>query len=438
MTSPIRTPALLVLSFLGSCATPFRNVDSQTTKLDTAFSAEVDRLESLPGQTLDWSAALALMSERNLELKGASNNILSAEERVRQVFRDLLPGAGISGTLTKSLTALGTLSREDVALSLFGFINIPGIVQQRTRYYAACLELIRARWSYELKQRELTIRLHELFLLDEVFNQRERNLLASMRWQSGSIAEIGLEANPASIEREGIRWSLQRERRAMQTEISRILGSTARDWRLDASGLPSHDYLETPLDLKNTRQAGTLFRELQAVELEGARLSELGVKLRYWPDISVNLTSPPIYQITGGNSARWDFDQVFANLSSSVNLDTRGQIAVQLEETRRQVAMLRARLEEENTRSIQNLILAREALALNQKQLRLTELRLDAMRGLNRSLEPARNRDQLERLIALDERRAALLLEKSQLQGLFWLMDERKWKRPQWKVPEGS
>ncbi len=432
-----RTSACAVLALLAaSCASPFRNVDRQAERLEAGFAAEVDRLQSLPGQRLTWDRALALQHERNLDLRSSANAIASAEDRVRQTFRDLLPGAAISTTLNHALTDLSSLSERDVALSLYGFLNVPGLVQHRTRYYSACLELIRARWAHELKQRELTIQLHELFLREEVFAQRERNLLASMRWQTPGIAEIGLDANPATLERESLRWSLQRERQAMQTEIARLLGSSARDWRLDPSTLPQHDYLSSPLDLKDTRRTGVLFRQLQAVELEGARLAELGVKLRYWPDISVNLSSPPIYQVAGGRSIDWDIDQVLLNLSSSVSLDTRGQIGAQLRETRRQVAVLRERLAEQNTQTIQNLLIARRALEMNQKQLRLTELRLEAMRGLDRSLDPARNRDQLERLLALDQRRAALLLERSQLQGMFWLMDERKWNRPKWRKPE--
>jgi len=438
MSHSLRKTAYPILLLLASCATPYRDVDLQTAKLDASFATEVGRLEALPEATLDWPRALAIQTERNLDLKSAANSITAAEDRVRQVFRDLIPGAGISGNVVKSITELGSLGREDIALSLYGFLNVPGLLQQRTRYYSACLELIRARWAFELKQRELTIQLHELFLREEVFSQRERNLLASMRWQAPSVTELGLEANPAAIEREGVRWSLQRERRAMQTEISRVLGSSARDWNLDPRGLPRHDYVGTSLDLKNFRQTGMLFRQLQAVELEGARMAELGVKLRYWPDLSINLTTPPVYQIAGGRSVDWNLDQVLVNLSSSVVFDTRGQVGTQLAETRRQVAILRERLAEENTRTIQKLVIARRALDLNQKQLRLTELRLDAMRGLGRSLDPARNRDQLERLLALDERRSALLFEKSQLQAMFWVMDERKWQRPVWPVPENQ
>jgi hypothetical protein len=436
MSLTLRHSIYPLLVAIASCSAPYRNVDRQTKRLDAGFAAEVERLESLPGETLNWQRALAIQRERNLELRASRNAIASAEDRVRQVFRDLLPGAGISGNVVKSISDLGSLGQEDVALSLYGFLNVPGLLQQRSRYYAACLELMRARWAYELKQRELTIQLHELFLREDVFSQRERNLLASMRWQSQSIAELGLDANPAALEREGIRWSLQRERRAMRTEIARVLGSDAREWRLDPHGLPQHDYLTRPLNLKNARHTGLLFRQLQAVELEGARLAEFGIRLRYWPDLSINLASPPVYQIAGGRAADWSLDQVLVNLSSGLTFDTRGQTASQLAEVRRQVAILRERLAEENTRTIQKLLIARQALELNQKQLRLTELRLEAMRGLNRSLDPARNRDQLERLLALDERRAGLLLENSQLQAMFWFMDERKWQRPVWPIRE--
>ena len=164
-------------------------------------------------------------------------------------------------------------------------------------------------------------------------------------------------------------------------------------------------------------------------------MRELGVRLLYWPDLSVNLSSPPLVSVQGGTSSRWSFDQIFVNAATSLNLDVRGSVAMQLRETKRDIALLTDTLREKNTQTIQRLLLAREALQLNARQLRLTEFRLDALRGLPRSLEPATVQANLERLLTLDEQRTSLLLERAQLEALFWLIDETQWSRPAWPEP---
>jgi len=303
-----RAAPAAVLAFvaaLAGCRSPLADLRQREPVVAEDFRAEVRRLEALPAEELDWERARVLLLAHSLELRAARNAVTSAQERGRQIWRDLRPGAALSANLAKGLTQLGNLDRDDASLSLYAFFNVPGLVQFRVRHYAAGLELVRARWAAELKERELTIRLRDLFLRAELLRQRRQNLALATLWQDAPAGRAALDAAPKSLQREAVLWSLRREEDAQQTAVADLLGDAGRRWRLVPAGLP---YQEAPPDPADTAQYGLLYRQLQAVELEGARLRELGVRLQHWPDLNVTLTSPPLAGVQGGRTQRWDFD----------------------------------------------------------------------------------------------------------------------------------
>lgn len=436
MIIPRSVFAIVLLQVLGGCANPRTQVSEQEEQLAVRISDEILRIENLSDESVTWNGAVKLMTSQNIELRAARDQVTVAEESLRQIYLDLIPGGSISAGVNAAVTDLANLSGDDFALSVFSFINLPGVVSHRIRYYASTLELLRARWAYELKVREQTIILHDQFLQYQLLVERTKNLALSSRFQAPPSLLNGLDATPEAILKEELALSLERQSRTMQANISRILGSTRSRWVLKAESVPDWDYIANPLPLKDSRKFGTLYRQLQALQLEGQRLSKLGVKLRYWPDLTLAIASPPIYNVRGGQNSGFDIDRVFVSLNSTVQLDTRMSIWTQLQQVKRRIALDRSRLEQENAILIGQLMTNQNALELNRKQSRLNEIRLKFLRKEERSLDPVKNRDQLEKSLVLSERRASLLIERAQLQSSLWLLDERRWSRPDWDEPE--
>ncbi|GAB1487580.1 hypothetical protein MASR2M8_00190 [Opitutaceae bacterium] len=413
-----------LVALLGACRHPGVDVSRHEHALATSFEQEVARQEDLPAQVLSWEAARTRMLAGNLELARARNGVISAQERLRQVSKDLLPGASLSGSFSKAVTDLGRLDRSDGSLSIYAFLNVPGIVQWHIRHYGASLELLRAEAACELKERELTLALRELFLRSELLDQRRRHLAMAERWREARPLTASLSAEPAGLARESTAWMLDRERDDLAGQLSALLGDASARWLPAAGTAPRFGYAEATTQLADTERFGRLQRELQAIELTGAVLRDRGVQLQYWPDLRLNLTSPPLYS-SGGSS--WTFDQLFLTASTSVPLDLRGNIAQQARESARDHAELRARLDLTITQTVQRLRLAQTALAQNARRLRLVELRLEGLRSLALPSSPAQARENLEQLLALDEQRAGLVVERSRLESLFWLLDESQW-----------
>lgn len=435
---PLLLATAVALALLSGCQTVDGRLAVHAHDIETAYREEASLQADLPVTPLGWEQALQKLRADNLSLRESRAAVISAEERRRQVYKDLLPGVNITADLAHALTDLGDLSSDDATLSLIAFLNIPGIIQFRMNAYAASLELVRARWACELRERELTIQLREQFLRAGLLEQRRRNLRVSFAWDDRKPLSEGLETSPESLEREALLWSLRDEQDTLQDSLSTLLGDNTRRWKPLPGGLPGFDYATTTPDLADTGRYGQLFRQLQAVELEGARLTELGARLQYWPDIRVNLTSPPLYSSSNGRSSGFDADQVLLTLSTSVPIDIRGNIARQLRDIRRRNAILRERMAESRAETLRRLSTARENLERNQRRLRLTALRLDTLRRLPLTPAPGKLRENLERLLTLDEQQADLLLEQARLESLFWLFDETRWQRPDWSADARS
>ncbi len=434
----LRLPASAAFAALAlaACQSPSARLAVREADRAEAYREASARAAAREPAPLAFTAALASLREHNLELRAARLGIVSAEENRRQVLKDLLPGANLTANLSRSVTDLGNLSRSDLAYSAFAYVNLPGLIQLRLRRYSAELELIRARWSYELKERELVVQLREAFLRAELLAARRRGLLASLQWEPGASALAGLEADPRGIERESLLYSLRTEADALQLALSQLIGDDSALWQPDLADLPALDYATNPPDFADTTRYGELFRRLQALDIEAMHLRERGVKLQYWPDIRLSLTSPPLYQNNGGATTSWDVDQVLFTATTSVPIDIQGNIARQLRETRRARDLQFARMQDQLDQTLQRLAAARDALALTSRRLGIAEIRLENLRALPLTQSPEAVRQNLDRLLRLDEQRTTLVLERARLEHLFWILDESRWEHPEWETAD--
>lgn len=439
---PLRPPLLvfssIVFGLLFGCQSPRARIHERTIERTAAYHEEALRGADLAPAPLTYADALASLRSHNLELRAARNAIAAAEERARQVFKDLLPGATLSASLSRSVTDLANLSRSDLAYAAFAFVNIPGLIQLKLRHYASQLELLRARWACELKERELTLQLREAFLRADLLESRRRSLQASLQWASTGSLLNGLEVDPLGIERESILYALRNEADSLQLALTLLIGDGSRRWQPERSGVPVLDYAESPPDFADTDRYGQLFRQLQALDIEALSLRERGIKLQYWPDLRLSLSSPPLYQNSGGTASSWNVDQVLFSANATMPIDLQGNIGRQLREFRRDRDLQFDRMADQLSLTLQRLAASRDALALTSRRLRVADLRLQALRTLPLTQSPESVRQNLDRLLRLDEQRTTLLLERARLEHLFWILDETRWTRPDWETAPAS
>ena len=274
----------VALMFAGGCASPEKHVSKHMDGLRASWETNLERHVTLPVRTVDWPQAMQLMLEGNLKLRQARADVTNNIENYRQVFKELLPTLNGRAGVSKQLASLNQLSFDDVTFSADSFFNVPGIVNFSARVYVAKLMLIRARTAYELAEREQTVALYRLF--NGVQEQLiELDKLKLQRANAGAMTRIDpftgrmMETQLKTRELDALKVQ-----RSLQQQASDLLGNFQYQWEFATNGMPDLKYHLEPLPLSDTNRVAQLQMRLFALELEAARATLTGIKLRYWPD----------------------------------------------------------------------------------------------------------------------------------------------------------
>ena len=418
-----------ILAFLSSCRQVHQNLDKQFERVEKIYSQTYDQNKIRESKSIGWDLALKMMLENNLELQRAEDSLERAKETKAQIYWDLVPTLRFSTNLSKALSEVGEVDSEDLRFSIFSTINFPGLINLYSRKYTALLAEIKAGWDLELKTRQLTIRLRELFLEYQAFETRKLNVEKTQLWnarENKKPADL-LLTTPEEILVEQQAFNIRITENRLSQSISKILGNFDFTWELNASKIPSLDYVNNPLDLNDTKRLGVLLRQKQAADLEALRLTEFSTKLRYFPDLNLGVSSPPLYSSGNGRESRFSADDLIFRASSGFSLDTSLRVTRQLKNVRRQIEFQNRFMREEIREQIQRAFLAQQEILLVDRELNLAELRLEALDAQPRNTELDQVRIFLEKRFVLIERVSNLQLRKARLEGGFWLLDENAW-----------
>lgn len=412
------------------CKSVRENLDEQYERVEKIYSETYTQSENKQVKELGWSEARGIMLENNLELQQARDSLERAKESRAQIYWDLVPTLRLSTNLSKALSEVGSIDSEDIRFNVFSTINFPGLINLYSRKYTALLSEIKAGWDLKLKKRQLTIRLRELFLEYSDFETRKENVEKTQLWSASENkkpAEL-LASTPEEILIEQQAFNLRISENQLSRTISKILGNFKYKWKLKTDGIPELSYVENPLDLNRTDMLGVLLRQKQAADLEALRLTEFSTKLRYFPDLNLGVSSPPLYRVGNGVETGFSADDLVFQASSGFSLDTSLRVTRQLKNVRRQIEFQNRFMREQIREQIQRAFLAQEELALVQRELQLAKLRLETLDAQPRSTELNEIRVYLEKRFVLIGRVSSLQLRKARLEGGFWLLDEEEWK----------
>lgn len=256
-------------------------VSERVEELDKEF-AKVPAYEAMPVCELSWEAALEKMLRENHELIRARNEIESAKNNCKSVWLNLVPLVNIGYFYNTAL--LGNSADyygDESTYNLNIIFNIPALTRLPVDHYVAQLALFRAEKNLELKKRELASKLYkhakEAALSEESFRDAKKY---AKREQLEEIERKRAE-----------------ELRTQWMECVNLLGDATTRFRItgEIPPIPFDDYL------KRSRKIDPLVATLMAMELEASRLAQIGIKLNYWPTVTVNFYSPALFSYSGGN-----------------------------------------------------------------------------------------------------------------------------------------
>lgn len=417
---------ILSLGLIG-CSNPQRNVSEHYEKITEGYTKQAEQTGEIA--LISWDDAVRSILQNNLELRESSNGIIEARESTKRVFLDLVPPVNISANVSRQLTDIGNINRNDLNFGVFSTLSVPGIVRFKINHYVAVLQEIRAGWAWELKRREQLADLRTLFIRSKNLERLKRTLeLTGIREKNQKNFSTSNQ-RPAELERRQRVWQIKQQEDRLALDTNKLLGDYSKIWKLDIDTLPKlYDGKAMP-NIKDTERVGVIWRQLRAIELEGARVVEKGAILNYWPDINVSITSQPLYQVQGGRSRSWRGDDLLLNLNSNYQVDTQLRNAFRTQQIRRTNALIVSRIQEDSAELVRNLQDGTQAYKLNRDETTIVEARYQLiLRNFHKTNLAAMN-DTLESLLQLEDQLAQLESEKVQLESLFWLLDESKWKR---------
>ncbi|HSM86965.1 MAG TPA: hypothetical protein VLT16_12470, partial [Candidatus Limnocylindrales bacterium] len=410
------------------CSSPKQRVAQRMDSLRTEWKTNLAYRARLPERAVDWPAALAELRAHNLKLRLAATEVTNSQEAVRQVFRDLVPMLNLHAGISKRLVDLPSIGANDVTFSADSFFNIPGVLSFGARLYVTRLAELRAEAAYALAERQQIIDLYKLFWAAEDVQEQAR-FLRNQRETARAFGTVDPFTGQMMLtETELHEAADQQEGQNLQERISEILGSSQYRWRLVTNGLPQLHYDQTPLPLDDTNRVAQLQLRLAAIELEAARAELAGIKLRYWPELNIFVTGPPLYQRSFGTEQFWSADQLRANADVFWTIDTRGYISRQLRQTKRQQAIQQERLRQESLTLMQRLAFTQDLLDTTRERQRELEQELQVLEAV----PPAQNFASLQKYatdyqVTSDELRH-VRRELAELESLFWFVDEDAWK----------
>jgi hypothetical protein len=218
-----------------------------------------------------------------------------------------------------------------------------------------------------------------------------------------------------------------RERKGLQDRAAEVLGTREHRWVFTTNGLPDLRYHAAPLPLGDTNRVAQLQLKLLGIELEAARAQMMGLKLRYWPELNIFVAGPPVYQRTAGEDRFWDADDLRMSADLFWTLDTRGHIGRSIRQTKRAQELQKERQREEALSLMNRLLFTQELTGSVQRQL----ARVESQLALLLAVPPTQNYFAIQKYAydyrMLTQQQLQLRRELSELNALFWFVDEHAW-----------
>lgn len=412
--------ALAAALSLAGCSSPRENAAEQADTWQKTSAELVRETKGRKVREIAFCDAVPLMLEKNTDLRASRQAIITADAQIERVWLDMLPVTTMSYNIDRGMTQL--CSGSDGQLTILTFINLPGIISARMRYYGAVLSKVRAEYAYRLAVRQKTVELWKTYR--DWQRLSERKAWVSIARSREVPATSG--GNAALLEYLSD-FSIKREADGLHAQMSQLLGDYATAYVPVKAGTPTHDYLTKPLDPEDTLHVGLLQQKLNACELEGGRLQLLGATLAFWPDVNVGVSMPAVYSTGQNGTSFWNARDCRVSANATWNLDTGFRAVYSLNETKRQVGLMRAKLIERAQADARSLLDAAEQL----KALKRRNEDVDRRLANTVSAPPVRNYAQFSawsaELRSLIEERAALSSARDGLEAVFWFMDDARW-----------
>ncbi len=427
--SSLLTTILFCSAFLfTSCQTPQETLPSTWANIEAQWKDTLAQ-DYNPGQPvpLTWDDAVKHMRANNIKLQRARLDIHRSQDSIRQIYWNLVPLLNVQLRANTRLQDISSISWSNLSFDINSLINVPGLINMQSNLFGARLSLLRAELALLLAEREQTMEIYRVFRDYQTLQQR----LSFLEF-SEQQANLWRNIDPFQSARQReelrkLRRSLEHQSDEIQQSLHRLIGLSPHWWQPQPETLPQWDYLQQPLVLEDMKQTGFLQSLLLATELEGEAARIKGISLMYWPDLSISITGPPLYQVSNKQEKFWDAGEVHAFATVFWQVDTQGRIRRHLKQAEMESSIQQQELKLQSVEQARRLQQAQQLYTDFTKELDSLNKDLQWLQELlqaGQGADPVRN---LQAVQTLADERTLLQQRIDEIVTLFWFVDERRW-----------
>lgn len=407
------------------------NVDRDLEAHRITHGDAIERMRRASGSRdytgkLSWAQAVKRAEAENLGFLQSKEFIRKAHLADRKTWFTLAPRLFAYAHLSKSISEIANISSDDLSLSIIANVVIPNPVQFYAQLYTNRLEVLRAEWQHEVMRRNLHVELYRVFQQASDIKEKERELA-----KISSVSYHDLEGIASKmLTLKSKQHSLGSEFEGLRVNLNRILNTPGKNWKLTGK-LPdiSYEGKVDQLSLKNG--FGKLGLMLQTIQIELSTLMIWNVKVGRFPNFNIGVSTPPLYQFTGGDLTTYESDKMRLFTGFSKGIDFEDPLDRELlKNTEMRVEHTRKMLLLTTEREASSLYLLKRNYRRVLKSKRQTEALLRRERALIHQAEGADgiiNRLKKQQGLKQKLRMQKRYLTQLDLQFLQW--DEQYWKK---------
>lgn len=377
-----------------------------------------------PQVQLSWQQAVGLAAAGNLDIR-SSNSALEEHiaSRKRLLLDELAPTISAYTGVSSGLDSLANISNGDVSARVIGGFRIPNPFSVYARGYGMAVQQYQLTQVRELTYRQTLSSLYSSFMQEQNIAE-QRKTLAQDRKDLLRLPTPDQATRSLDLERR--ERLLESQQQQQRLSLNRLLNSPGANYRPRPETLPDISYSNRLDKLTPAHGFGLLALRLAAAESEAAILMLWQVKLQRLPNISLNVSSPTLWDLDSNRPTEVENLQLFGGASRGYEFS--GTEARRLRNTedrvRRSREALILRFESEQGTLLRAIDLHRESQQIEQRA-RQHLARLDANPpkiGAEALLRYAQELRQTRNLITMTRaQRRAIDLQ-------FWIWDDSAWR----------
>lgn len=384
-------------------------------------------IDSIPQKNIRWNQAIERIQADNLEYLRSQDQVEHTLKSQNRTWWTLAPEIFTFVNISKSLTEISDLSKDDISFSIIANITIPNPFQFYAQLYADKLSMLAAEWGHETTRRDFHVRLYSYYIQQQNIDRAEKRLRKlQLALEQNNSEEISSRTKQLQTQK----LSLETQKEQFRVQLNQLFSTPGENWRLTDTP-PNISYADKVQDLSLETGYGKLGLMLQTLQIESNILTLWNAKVSRWPQLSIGLSNPPLVSSSSSSNQGFDPEQtkLFSGASHGIKInDPLSTERLKKAEVRAQYVRKQLLLTTESDASRLFLLKKRYKFLVNEE--RVLQAKLKTLnQNLHSTQSPSLVSDYLVQQKEISDSLRNNRIQQTQFDLQLWVWDEAYWKK---------